>query len=248
MDLDLNTLLDGWPHEPGKIKVRRISGRDGRDKIQLRLDLGMIQMEADGRPDGNRPHNCDSLLAWHQQRAEEAESGGGTYELSADDCAELQQEGVQYYHRYISLFQLEDYDSVIRDTQRNLALFDFVREHCDRDELIWSFQQFRPYVLMMLARAKANRSLEIEDYEAAIREVRRTITAIEKVFADSPNPEQAASSPELTFMTDWLEELLEKRPVSRREQLERELEEAISVEAYEKAAELRDEIRELNSH
>jgi len=247
MDLDLNSLLDGWPHESGKIKVRRISGRDGREKIQLRLDLGMIQMEADGRPDGRRPHDCESLLDYHRQQAEATAARGEQYKLTAEDCAELQQEGVQYYHRYISFFQLEDYDAVIRDTQRNLALFDFVVAHCEREDLVLSFQQFRPYVLMMHARARANRSLENDDYGTAIDEVEKAVTDIEKVYAGSPNPELINSSAELGFLNEWLEELHEKRPVSRLERLERELADAIQSEAYEKAAELRDEIRELNS-
>ena len=55
-NLDLNDLLEGWPHEPGQVKARKIVGRDGCEKIQLRIDLGLIQMELNGRPDGVRPH------------------------------------------------------------------------------------------------------------------------------------------------------------------------------------------------
>ncbi len=40
MSQDLNDLLAGWPHEPGQIKVRKVSGSDGQEKVQLRLDLG----------------------------------------------------------------------------------------------------------------------------------------------------------------------------------------------------------------
>jgi len=56
MSLDLNTVLRDWPHENGKIKVRKILGLDGREKLQLRIDLGVLQMELTGRPDGLRPH------------------------------------------------------------------------------------------------------------------------------------------------------------------------------------------------
>src|SRR5207249_3451207 len=79
-----------------------------------------------------------------------------TYELTPEQCAELQQEGIQYYHRYLSLFQINDFEGVVRDTQRNLDLFTFVSEHTDREEFSWSLQQFRPYVLMMNTRAKAS--------------------------------------------------------------------------------------------
>src|SRR5256885_8288632 len=156
MSLDLNSLLKDWPHETGSIKVRKIVGLDGREKLQLRIDLGVLQMEMTGRPDGQRPHGAESLLAYHRLRAAHAEARGDNYELSAEQCAELQQEGIQYYHRYLSLFQINDFAGVVRDTQRNLDLFTFVAEHTDREELSWSVQQFRPYVLMMSTRAKAS--------------------------------------------------------------------------------------------
>ena len=34
MSLDLNTILKDWPHESGSIKVRKILGLDGREKLQ----------------------------------------------------------------------------------------------------------------------------------------------------------------------------------------------------------------------
>ena len=117
MSLDLNDLLRDWPHEPGQIKVRKILGSDGHEKIQLRIDLGLIQMETTGRPDGQKPHGFESLLAYHQSLAKEKEqSGEETYVLTPEEVAELQQEGIQYYHRYISFFQLNDFAAVIRDT------------------------------------------------------------------------------------------------------------------------------------
>src|SRR4029077_14158690 len=59
MSLDLNSLLKDWPHETGSIKVRKIIGLDGNEKLQLRIDLSILQMEMKGRPDGQRPHNCE---------------------------------------------------------------------------------------------------------------------------------------------------------------------------------------------
>ena len=115
MSLDLNTILKDWPHENGNIKVRKITGLDGREKLQLRVDLGVLQMEMIGRPDGQRPHNCESLLDYHQKRAARAEQKGEAYELTPEQCAELQQEGIQYYHRYLSLFQINEFAAVVRE-------------------------------------------------------------------------------------------------------------------------------------
>ena len=247
MSLDLNTILRDWPHEPGSIKVRKVVGLDGREKLQLRIDLGVLQMEMIGRPDGQRPHGSESLLAYHQLRAAHAESKGDSYNLTPEQCAELQQEGIQYYHRYLSLFQINDYAGVVRDTQRNLDLFDFVVAHTDREEVSWNLQQFRPYVLMMNTRAKASILLAQGKFAEAMVEIEHGRDAILEFFQRSNFPELASKSSEITFLEEWLEEVRAKRPLSKIEIMQREMETAIAKELYEKAAELRDAIKQLKT-
>ena len=241
MNLDLNSLLEGWPHEPGQIRVRKIKGIDGAEKIQLRLDLGLIQMEAVGRPDGLHPHGSASLLDWHRERAEEAETAGESYTLSADDCNELHQEGIQYYHRYLALFQLEDYRGVLRDTRHNLDLFSLVTQYAEREELAWSFEQFRPYVLMMRTRAKASLALERDDIPAALQQIERGRDKILAFLKERPEPVETCA--EVDFLNEWLAELQNKRPLTKLETMQREMDRAVATEAYERAAELRDAIR-----
>ena len=245
MSLDLNTVLRDWPHENGKIKVRKILGLDGREKLQLRIDLGVLQMELTGRPDGLRPHGSESLLEYHQQRAEKALQRGENYELTIEQCAELQQEGIQYYHRYLSLFQINDFAGVVRDTQRNIDLFDFVADHTDRDDLVWNLQQFRPYVLMMNTRARASILLQQGKFPEAIREIQRGRGSIASFYERSNFPELVSKSSEIAFLDEWLAEVRAKRPLSKLEIMEREMETAIAKELYERAAELRDAIRLL---
>jgi UvrB/uvrC motif len=247
MSLDLNTILKDWPHENGNVKVRKIAGLDGREKLQLRVDLGVLQMEMTGRPDGQRPHNCESLLEYHQRRAVRAAEKSEDYELTPEECAELQQEGIQYYHRYLSLFQINDFAGVVRDTQRNLDLFTFVTEHTDRDELSWSLQQFRPYVLMMNTRAKASILLAQGKFGEAMSEIERGRDAIAEFFQHSNFPELVSKSSEIAFLDEWLEEVKAKRPLSKLEIMQREMETAIGKELYERAAELRDAIKLLKA-
>ena len=247
MSLDLNTILKDWPHENGTIKVRKIIGLDGREKLQLRIDLGVLQMEMTGRPDGQRPHNCESLLAYHQSRAVRAEERAEDYELSSEQCTELQQEGIQYYHRYLSLFQINDFAGVVRDTQRNLDLFDFVLAHTNREELSWGLQQFRPYVLMMNTRARASILLGQGRFAEAMGEIQRGRDAIADFFQRSNFPELASKSSEINFLDEWLEEVRAKRPLSKLEIMQREMESAITKEMYERAAELRDAIKLLKT-
>jgi len=243
MNQDLNNLLQDWPHESGQLKVRKIIGNDGKAKLQLRLDLGLIQMEMNGRPDGTRPHNSDSLLSYFQKRAKRKIGAGEPFTLTPEQCNELQQEGLQYYHRYISLFQVEDYPAVIRDTQRNLDMFDFIKKYAPREEIAQSMEQFRPYVMMMKVRATATIELEREDYMAAIDKVQKGMEEIRAAYIEAGHPQSGEGTPEITFLEEWLEEIHQQRPIPALERMQRELEQAIAAEAYERAAELRDLIR-----
>ena len=124
---DIRPILQGWPYRPGEITVRKIRGDDGREKIQMRVDLGLLQMEATGRPDGQRPHRCESLLHHHLKRLRDYESRNGTrlgFELTPDECSALRDEALMYYQRYLSFFVLEEYEHVERDTARNLRVLD----------------------------------------------------------------------------------------------------------------------------
>ncbi|MEZ6318755.1 MAG: hypothetical protein R3B49_08380 [Phycisphaerales bacterium] len=122
MNRDLSDLLDEWPFEPGKINVRLIQGQDGDPIIQVRLDLGILQMRADGRPDGEHPNGYESLLEYHETRLDEhtsADPDPGSapedapapdapaaqpgFRLTGDECRQLREEASQYSHRYIAL-------------------------------------------------------------------------------------------------------------------------------------------------
>jgi UvrB/UvrC motif-containing protein len=244
-NLDLNDLLDGWPHEPGQVKARKIVGRDGAEKIQLRIDLGLIQMELNGRPDGLRPHGFESLLHYHQAKAVMLKSGDEAYTLSEADVAALQQEGAQYYHRYLSLFQLRDFQNVIRDTARNLEMLDFVSHHASDEDSKWALEQFRPYVIMMNTRARASLELRDGNTGEAVKLIEAGKERIEIFYRSIGQPEWIESSNELAFLNEWLREVRDAVPLTPLELMERDLKRAIDDEAYERAAELRDAIRSL---
>src|SRR5688500_18370962 len=125
---DIVPLLKGWDYEPGTINVRKISGIDGAPKLQMRLDLGLLQMEMTGRPDGVRPHGCESLLEYFESQLKEHRTRNGTelgFHLTSAQCQSLREEAVMYYHRYLSLFVLEEFPGVVRDTARNLRVLDW---------------------------------------------------------------------------------------------------------------------------
>src|ERR1700689_565485 len=74
-----------WQFEAGEINVRKIIGLDGAPKLQMRLDLGLLQMELSGRPDGHRPHGCESLLEFFEQQLNDPDNdrpAGSTFQLT----------------------------------------------------------------------------------------------------------------------------------------------------------------------
>jgi len=160
VNYDISRLLQDWDYEPGRVVARRFKGKDGKDRIQLRVDLGILQMFADGRPDGKRPLGHESWLEFYKAKAAAATETGEEFRLTSEDLGKLQQEAIQYHHRYICLFQLADYDGVIRDTNRNYEVFEFVGEHAETRELAWSIQLFAPQLLMMRARAEGTKALK----------------------------------------------------------------------------------------
>ena len=137
----------------------------------MRIDLGLLQMEVSGRPDGDRPHGHESLLEYHEARARTAADAGKEFALDPAACSQLMREGLQYYHRYLSAFHLQRYDLVTRDTERNLRLFAFVVQHATRQRDKIEFDRYRPYVIMMRARARALQALSRADFTLALREI-----------------------------------------------------------------------------
>ncbi len=242
MRYDIGDLLRSWPFDPDELVARRIVARDGSEKLQIRIDMGMLQLETSGRPDGQRPFGCESLLEYYRAGGE---GDGPEKALDEDACEDLFQEAWQYYQRYLSMFYLEDYAAVVADTSHNLEIFGLVQNHADSNEVKWYFEQYYPHAIMMQARANAMLSLDEENYRSALREVRAGIERIEAFVAEWESDVMEDEIPELTFLRDWYEELETERPLSRREQLERDLNVAVEAENFEEAARLRDKLRTM---
>ncbi len=245
MSQDIQGLLDSWEFEPDQLQVRVIKGDDGKEKIQMRIDLGLIQMELSGRPDGERPDGHESLLEVFEAKAQTALEAGDAYSLDAESCALLMREGLQYYHRYLSAFHLERFDLVSRDTERNLRLFRFVAKYAARQRDKIEFDQYRPYVQMMYTRALASKALKAGDRRAALKEIDEGIEAIRRFLSEYDQAEQEAQCSELRFLVRWRREVADEQPTDPLQRLEQQLESSIVLEDYEEAARLRDQIRRL---
>ena len=263
MQRDLSEILEEWPFESGQISVRIIEGADGEPRIQVRLDLGLLQMKVDGRPDGKRPHECDSLLDYQESRVAENNASRELEEegpeiisesdssdsserfLTPEECKALREESQQYYHRYIALLVLEDFEAVIRDTSRNLRVLDIFRDYAIEGDDQSALEPHRPYVMMMRARALASHALKMEENKAAIHAIDEGIEALRRYFEDAEQPDFFDESGEVQMLRDMREALIPKLPVSQKAELRQRLEAAIASENFELAAILRDELRML---
>lgn len=249
MTKDLNPVLEGWDFLPSKVTARLIDGLEGDSKLQLRIDLGVLQMELDGRPDGRQPMGVESYYTYFREMAEAVEDEKSFDDeglgLREDDCLKLQQEAVQYYHRYLALFQLEDWPRVIRDTQRNLDLFDFIAQHAEAASLQEMFHNYRPYAQMMNARAWAHLWIEHGEMPRALEVLDDGIAKIITFCHSLGKPEMLQNCEEVRFLENWLQELKVSPQHSQEERLEDALARAIEREDYEAAAKLRDQIAKI---
>jgi len=243
---DLRTILEGWEFEPGKISVRKVIGRDGREKIQTRIDLGVLQLECTGRPDGQRPHGQESLLEYHEQRLRahiEACGNDEDFILSPEDCRELRHEAYLYYQRYLSQFVLEEFDGVARDTQRNLRVIDLCERYAvtpaDREAL----RNQRAYVLMMHTRGRACLGLQQKAPQEALAIVDEGLAGIAALASDDEHDGPHVG--ELKTLRALRHEILSQMPDDAPAKLQSELEVALACEDYERAAELRDRLAGL---
>ena len=269
MSKDISKILAGWGYDPPNVTVRIVGGDDGRDKIQLRVDLGVLQMELDDRPDGKRPEGHASWLEYYeaQQKAfDTAHPDSASYELGGEDCERLWQEAIQYYHRYLSFLHLKLLDLCIRDTERNLRLFAFIRNHVADRQHVLQFDQWRPHVILMHTRATAVPLLEKYKYAETVIMIDSAIEDVTSFLDEYEQGHNADKCVELTELKRWriqvvttMEEVADKSNQDTKdttkgsqdvreahpleEELRHKLKEAINAEEFEEAARLRDEIR-----
>jgi len=246
--IDLRKILSSWPYDPEN-SARLVTIKDGREVLQVRLPLGIEQYEVDGRPDGERPHELESLLDYHQKRLRRAIKAGeeDSFALNTEECAELFGEGTLYYFRYFNFFQLKQWVKTTRDTRRNLRLFDFVHEHAEEESDQMYLEQWRPYLLRMDAVASAMLQWDEDNHVQAIRTVKKAIKRIEALNDLDDEAFQFEQQRSLATLRELVDQFEETRPVSEVERLERQLQHAITKQEFERAATLRDRIKGLRT-
>lgn len=246
---DLTDFLRDWPLEVGRINARKIIGIDDKPKLQVRVDLGVLQMECEGRPDGLRPEGYESQLALQRHRQQQyqahAESSSG-FILAPEECRVLRDEAMQYYHRYVALFAISEYESVINDTTHILDMYELCRDFGPGAEDRVALEPFRSAAVTMRARAKAEIAVQSGQNREALSALENGLQELRIVFQENGRSPEYEHSNEVTLLRGMREVLVPKLPASQRAELQERIQAAITAENYELAAILRDELRMMN--
>ncbi len=239
---DIDAILSSWPFQPGVISARLVRASDGREVLQMRIELGLLQMETTGRPDGERPEGHATYL---DHLRHHARSMHGEFSLSEEQASEVDREFLQYYHRRICWLALREFARAVEDADHTLALMDYVAEHSPDTEWSLSHEQYRPFVLFHRTQAVALAQLDGSGAEAAIEDVNQGLERIRALF-------QAVDAEEHFEQDEFVKQLVELRDWIREQYhvgrtLVEQLADAVAQEQYELAARLRDEIARRQS-
>ena len=134
------------------------------------------------------------------------------------------------------MFVLEEYEDVIRDTDHTLTIFDLCRESAQEEEDRTCLETFRPYVLMMNARARSLQAEREGDYSSALAHVNRGIMHIKGHYELQDMLHAFDTSEELRMLRSLGSELARKGPKNPIAMTQRALRIAIEKEQYEEAA------------
>lgn len=239
-NLTLDRILAGWDFDPSQPSARLVKHPDGREVLQLRVDLGVLQMEIQGRPDGSRPYDCPTILDWMLRREQQVDP---EFKLSVDECLEVDREFAQYYHRRICWIELKSFGRAATDASHTLALMDACLRHAPDQAWAMLHEQHRPFVIFQRAQSLAlQRVQEGGDPAAALEELNAGLSLIRN-FYDTYELEQEYEDDELVQrLIQVRESLREKFEIGQT--LDEQLAEAVANENFELAAVLRDRIRD----
>jgi hypothetical protein len=250
MRRDIDEALRDWPFDPGagEILAREVKARDGRSIVQVRVELGILQMEVEGRPDGARPHGFTTYLDFMRHRVasrgREAASGASRWTMASDHCAESDREFVQFNQRRVAWLSLQRYDRALRDADHTLALMDFVARHGINEEYIAAHERLRGLVLFHRTQAAAALALERRRPDEAIEVVQEgsdRLVRHHQAWCEANDEDEIPDLPLIEQLRELEREI--RRNFAVQKTLREQLDEAVAAEDYERAARLRDQIR-----
>jgi hypothetical protein len=234
---DITSLLQGWEFDPSQPLVRRIQAEDGRDLLQMRVDLGLLQLETTGRPDGEKP---EGFSTYYDFLVSAAFHEGPDFALDAARQVEVDREFFQFYHRRICWLKLSEYGLAALDAEHSLRLMDFSTANATDREWALMHEQYRPFVMFHGVQATALTKLEADDPEAAVAVIDGGLDGLQAIFVQHDAAEQFDEDVFVVKLREMRESI--KSQFHLGPSLAEQLKQAIAAEQYELAAKLRDRL------
>ena len=236
---NLDEVLKEWPFDARSISVRLVKGSDDRDVIQMRIELGLLQLETSGRPDGERPFGEESFYG-HLLQLEIDQ--GDQFELSDEQCFECDREFVQFYHRRVCWLAMQEYDKAVLDADHTLGLMNFCSRHSSDEQWVLSHEQYRPFVMYHRIQAHAMGLLVNDAAEDAIESINRGLTQLRELYKKHGLDEDFDEDELVSKLVELRESLRDQFEIGRT--LREQLSDAVASEQYELAARIRDQIQQ----
>jgi hypothetical protein len=234
---DIDFILHHWPFKAGVIAARVVPASNGREVLQMRVEMGVLQMEMAGRPDGEHPGGAENCVDWLSELARvEPEP----WVLNEIQCMEIDREFSQFYQRRVCCLALRRFAQAVADADYALRLMDFLAAHSPDPQWTLTHEQYRPFVLFHRIQASALLELENAGAEAAIEIIHQGLEQMREVFVKFEAEEQFEQDQLVLQLNAMKESLRSEYQVGKT--LAEELADAVAAEEYERAARLRDQI------
>ena len=246
---NIDAILNQWPFDPMNVNVRMLKLRQ-RTILQMRIDMGILQMETEGRPDGYNPYGADSYYDFLRKHSSKV--GDDAFELDEEHCLEIDREFVQYYHRRVCWLQLKEFGKAVQDADHTLGLMDFCKKYSPDEEWTFSHERYRPFVLYHRTQAAAlafmpEGETEINpdaQPEKAIEQINTGLEQMRELFIEHEAEDQYQQDELVVRLQEFRESIRESYSIGQT--LQERIDKAIADENYEEAARLRDELE--NGH
>lgn len=248
MLLDLDDLTHGWNCPPGEMRARAVMGRDGQELLQIRIDVGLMQMLLTERPDGQRYHGLPTAAEYVQH---ELRVGGHT--VRAEDWAEVRRELQQLNYRRLAYAAVAEgaleaneteqgercLHGALADIEACLQRVRLLREH-ERD--LGDAASLEPTLVFEQARLAAQLRLVESRFEEAVEEAEagaaRLAGLLDVLGYDDDLREE---DPGVQMLAKLARQV--RREYGIEHTLRERLNEALEREDFETAARLRDEMK-----
>lgn len=247
---DLDPLIRNWPYEPDRVSVRQVMGRDKRLKLQLRIDLGVLQLEWRGRPDGRKVEGYASQLEKHQERLARFVRRCGAslgFDITATECERLREEMLLYYQRVVCLFVLDAYEQAIDDLDHCRRIIELCERFGADRHIIESMVAIVPHMVVMNTKAMTARLLSEGRAKEALDQTISGVCELLNHFCAHGTIEDYKRSDQFCVLERLRLQLAAQLDGDDRVRLRRALRLAVREERYEEAARIRDELDLLKS-